>query len=151
MIQITARLVVAQLLSCLGSFKVVGDRVSSQASIPYEDMPAVIALLTLWPTLGSSIGSAVSSAIWADEMLDRIFIEMPCVSEKVVSTRYGNIKKLRASYEFEDGRGLFVHIPTSMATSRLQLLFWLPSHSSLLCSCPVSIWVNNKMLSRMQA
>ncbi|PVH75838.1 MFS general substrate transporter [Cadophora sp. DSE1049] len=102
MIQDTARLVVAQLLFCLGSFNVVGARVGSQASVPHEDMASVIALLTLCSTLGSSIGSAVSSAIWTDEMLDRMFMEMPGVSEKTVRTLYGNIKKLRTSYDFDD-------------------------------------------------
>ncbi|KAK0103836.1 hypothetical protein ONS96_004946 [Cadophora gregata f. sp. sojae] len=102
MIQDTARLIVAQLLFCLGSFNVVGARVGSQASVPHEDMASVIALLTLWSTLGSSIGSAVSSAIWTNEMLDQMYMEMPGVDGKTVRTLYGNIKKLRTSYDFDD-------------------------------------------------
>ncbi|KAI8160330.1 Siderophore iron transporter 3 [Colletotrichum sp. SAR 10_65] len=102
MVQDTARLVIAQLLYCLGSFNVVGARVGSQASVPHEDMATIIAVLTLWSTLGSSVGSAVSSAIWTSEMLDRMRKEMPDVDEKTLAKLYGNIKKLRTTYDFND-------------------------------------------------
>jgi MFS family permease len=102
MVQDTARLVVAQLVFCLGSFNVVGVRVGSQASVPHEDMASIIALLTLWSTLGSSIGSAVSSAIWTHEMLDRMRAEMPGVNEATLAKLYGNIRTLRTAYEFSD-------------------------------------------------
>jgi MFS family permease len=102
MVQDTARLVVAQLIFCLGSFNVVGARVGSQASVPHEDMASIIALLTLWSTLGSSIGSAVSSAIWTNEMLARMRQEMPGVDEKTMLKLYGNIKTLRTAYDFND-------------------------------------------------
>ncbi|KAF0317888.1 hypothetical protein GQ607_014912 [Colletotrichum asianum] len=102
MVQDTARLVVAQLLYCLGSFNVVGARVGSQASVPHEDMATIIAVLTLWSTLGSSVGSAVSSAIWTSEMLDRMRKEMPDVDEKTLAKLYGSIKKLRTTYDFDD-------------------------------------------------
>ncbi|KAH0434506.1 hypothetical protein CcaCcLH18_05249 [Colletotrichum camelliae] len=98
----TARLVIAQLLYCLGSFNVVGARVGSQASVPHEDMATIIAVLTLWSTLGSSVGSAVSSAIWTSEMLDRMRKEMPDVDEKTLAKLYGSIKKLRTTYDFDD-------------------------------------------------
>ncbi|QDS71941.1 hypothetical protein FKW77_000787 [Venturia effusa] len=101
MVQDTTRLVLAQLIFCLGSFNVVGARVGSQASVPHEDMASVIALLTLWSTLGSSIGSAISSAIWTDEMLDRMYMEMPGVERKTVQTLYGSITKLR-KYDWDD-------------------------------------------------
>jgi hypothetical protein len=88
------------LLFCLGSFNVVGARVGSQASVPHEDMASVIALLSLWSTLGSSVGSAVSSAIWTNEMLKRMYIEMDGVDKATVLKLYGDIKKLRTSYDF---------------------------------------------------
>ena len=102
MTQDTARLVIAQLVFCLGSFNVVGVRVGSQASVPHDDMASIIALLTLWSMLGSSIGSAVSSAIWTHEMLPRMRAEMPGVSEATIAKLYGNIKTLRTSYDFGD-------------------------------------------------
>ncbi|KAK5047103.1 hypothetical protein LTR84_007046 [Exophiala bonariae] len=102
MIQDTARLVVAQLMFCLGSFNVVGVRVGSQASVPHEDMASIIALLTLWSTLGSSVGSAVSSAIWTNRMLDRMRMEMAGVDEATILKLYGSIRKLRTGYPYED-------------------------------------------------
>ncbi|KAH6692196.1 major facilitator superfamily domain-containing protein [Plectosphaerella plurivora] len=102
MIQDTTRLVVAQLIFCLGSFNVVGARVGSQASVPHEDMASLIALLTLWSTLGSSVGSAVSSAIWTNQMLERMYIELPGVDKATVLKLYGSIRSLRKSYAFDD-------------------------------------------------
>ncbi|KAF4463474.1 Siderophore iron transporter 3 [Fusarium albosuccineum] len=102
MVQDTARLVIAQLLYCLGSFNVVGVRVGSQASVPHEDMASLISLLTLWSTLGSSIGSAVSSAIWTNEMLNRMYKEMPDVPKETILEIYGSIKTLRSTYDFND-------------------------------------------------
>ncbi|PHH62143.1 hypothetical protein CDD81_7517 [Ophiocordyceps australis] len=99
MVQDTARLALAQLIFCLGAFNIVGARVGSQASVPHDDMASMIALLSLWSTLGSSLGSAVSSAIWTNEMLDRMRIEMPGVDEATILKIYGNIKKLRTSYD----------------------------------------------------
>lgn len=98
MVQDTTRLVVAQLIYCMGSFNVVGARVGSQASVPHEDMASIIALLSLWSSLGSSVGSALSSAIWTNEMLSRMRKEMPGVDEATILKLYGSIKKLRTSY-----------------------------------------------------
>jgi MFS family permease len=102
MVQDTARLVAAQLIFCLGSFNVVGARVGSQASVPHEDMASIISLLTLWSTLGSSIGSAISSAIWTNEMLERMYMEMPDVNRTTIQKIYGNITQLRANYQFDN-------------------------------------------------
>lgn len=102
MIQDTARLIIAQLFMCLGSFNVVGVRVGSQASVPHEDMATMISVLTLWSTLGSSIGSAISSAIWTNEMLDQMRQDMPGVSEATLKKLYGSIRSLRTGYEFDD-------------------------------------------------
>lgn len=102
MVQDTPRLILGQLIFCLGSFNVVGVRVGSQASVPHEDMATIIALLTLWSTLGSSIGSAVSSAIWTNKMLSRLTHELPGVERKTILKIYGNIKTLRTAYPFDD-------------------------------------------------
>lgn len=101
MTQSTARLTVAQLLFCLGSFSVVGARVGSQASVPHEDMATVISLLSLWSTLGSSVGSAISSAIWTNMMLERMQRELPTVPLATLEKLYGSIIKVRAGYAFD--------------------------------------------------
>ncbi|KAH8893567.1 major facilitator superfamily siderophore-iron transporter [Thozetella sp. PMI_491] len=98
----TGRLIAAQLIFCLGSFNVVGARVGSQAAVPHEDMATVIALLSLWSTLGSSVGSAVSSAIWTSQMLERMHEEMPATTPtSTIEKLYGSITKLR-NYIFDD-------------------------------------------------
>lgn len=101
MVQDTARLVIAQLVFCLGSFTVVGARVGSQASVPHEDMASIISLLSLWSTLGSSVGSAIAAAFWTNEMYDRMVQEIPSVNEGEISELYGNIKTLRTAYDFD--------------------------------------------------
>ena len=102
MVQDTARLVSSQLLFCLSSFNVVGLRVGSQASVPHDDMATMISLLTLWSTLGSSVGSAVSSVFWTNEMLDRMYLEMPGTKKSTIDGIYKSIKKLRTGYDFDD-------------------------------------------------
>ncbi|KAF7557405.1 hypothetical protein G7Z17_g664 [Cylindrodendrum hubeiense] len=126
MVQDTARLVVAQLVFCLGSFNIVGARVGSQASVPHEDMASIIALLSLWSTLGSSVGSAVSSAIWTNEMLDRMRKEMPGVDEATMSELYGSIRTLRTAYDFDSpirqgAIRAYSHVNGHIATTALLL------------------------------
>lgn len=102
MTQDTARLTAAQLVFCLGSFNIVGARVGSQASVPHEDMASVISLLTLWSTLGSSVGSAISAGIWTSEMRSLMYREMPAGTDSAtIDKLYGSIKKLR-SYDLDD-------------------------------------------------
>lgn len=47
-----------------GAFSVVGSRVASQASVPHQDMAQVIALLSLWTSLGGSLGTSIAAAVW---------------------------------------------------------------------------------------
>lgn len=64
-----ARLTMAQLLTGMGgAFSVVGSQVSSQGSVPHQDVALVIALLSLWTNIGASIGSAIASAVWTHAM-----------------------------------------------------------------------------------
>ncbi|KAL2826558.1 hypothetical protein BJY01DRAFT_255956 [Aspergillus pseudoustus] len=61
----TVALVFSQLLnSAGGACSVVGTRVASQASVPHQDLAAIIAQLSLWTKLGSSVGSAISSHMY---------------------------------------------------------------------------------------
>ncbi len=58
-------LVWTQLLIAIGgAFSVVGSRVSSQASVPHADLAQVIALVSLWTSLGGSVGTAIAAAVW---------------------------------------------------------------------------------------
>lgn len=59
-----AELVWTQILIGMGgAFSVVGSRVASQASVPHQDLASVIALLSLWTSLGSAVGSAIGESI----------------------------------------------------------------------------------------
>lgn len=102
MTQDTARLVASQLIFCLSSLNVVGARVGVQASVPHDDVASLISIISLWSTLGSSTGSAVASAIWTNQMLKQMYKELPGVSADTVTEIYGDIKALRADYDFLD-------------------------------------------------
>lgn len=45
-----------------GACSVVGSKVASQASVPHQDMATVMALLALWTSVGSAIGSAAGAS-----------------------------------------------------------------------------------------
>ncbi len=58
-------LVWTQLLIAIGgAFSVVGSRVASQASVPHADLAQVISLISLWTSLGGSVGYAIAAAVW---------------------------------------------------------------------------------------
>ncbi|KAJ7158890.1 hypothetical protein C8R46DRAFT_1165174 [Mycena filopes] len=60
-----AVLVMSQILTSMGgAFSVIGSQVATQASVPHQDMALVIALLSLWTSVGGGIGSAIAAAIW---------------------------------------------------------------------------------------
>lgn len=61
-------------------------------------MASTISLLTLWFTLGSSIGRTVSSAIYTSEILNRMCQEMPRADEATILKLYASTKKLRTNY-----------------------------------------------------
>ncbi|KAF2449848.1 MFS general substrate transporter [Karstenula rhodostoma CBS 690.94] len=100
--QNTAALVVSQILLGFGSFQVIGARVGSQASVPHDDLSSVIAILSLWSTLGSSVGYTIAASIWTGNMLPYMREEMPEASEKTLRTIYGSIKILRKKYDWAD-------------------------------------------------
>ncbi|KAL0064001.1 hypothetical protein AAF712_009069 [Marasmius tenuissimus] len=64
----TAMILSPILIGMGGSFSVVGSTVAAQASVPHQDTALVISLLGLWTAIGSSIGSAVSAALWGATM-----------------------------------------------------------------------------------
>lgn len=100
--QSTAALVMSQLLLGCGAFAVIGARVGSQASVPHEDLSSVIAIMSLWSTLASSVGYTIAASIWTEHMLPFMHEEMPNVPEKTIKTIYGSIKTLRTKYDWED-------------------------------------------------
>lgn len=104
----TGRLVMSQVLvGAGGAFSVIGTQVASQASVPHNDVAAVISLLSLWSNIGGSIGSAIAVSVWGNMMPKRLRAHLPAsVSDEQVATFYGSITSIRAyPYESEIRQG----------------------------------------------
>ncbi|KAF2158825.1 hypothetical protein M409DRAFT_61330 [Zasmidium cellare ATCC 36951] len=99
--QSTAILVISQIILGFGAFSVVGGRVASQVSVPHEDLSQVIAQLSLWSSLSSSIGGTIGAVVWENEMLPNMRDECPSsTSAATLRKIYGSIKSLR-DYPFD--------------------------------------------------
>ncbi|KAL1710002.1 major facilitator superfamily domain-containing protein [Schizophyllum commune] len=84
-----------------GSFSVVASRIASQASVPHQDTATVIALLSLWSKIGSSVGSAIAAVIWADRMPVYLREELPSsVNDTQVLKFFSNIKLIKV-YDYD--------------------------------------------------
>lgn len=101
--QSTAALAISQILLGTGALTVIGARVGSQASVPHSDLATVIANLSLWSTLGSSVGYAIAGAIWSSKMPHFMKEECPAdTPDSTLQTIYGSIKILRSEYAWDD-------------------------------------------------
>ena len=100
----TGALIMSQVLVGFGgSMSVVGSRVASQASVPHQDVALAISLLSLWSKIGSAIGSAIVSVIWATQMPKQLRLHLPAsATETDVQTLFSSVKKIRTLYEFDD-------------------------------------------------
>ncbi|GAA5833832.1 hypothetical protein JCM11251_005980 [Rhodosporidiobolus azoricus] len=99
----TARLVMSQVFTGLGgAMSVVGSQVSSQASVPHQDVALVIALLALWTAIGGAIGQAVSAGVWENHMPTNLRKYLPeSVNDTMVETFFGDITQIKA-YDYND-------------------------------------------------
>lgn len=97
----TLRIIWSQILSGMGGgFNVVASGVALQASIPHRDMAISISIVSLISSIGASIGSSVSTAIWQGKMKQSLRKYMPSsVSDLQVESFYSNISNLR-NYSF---------------------------------------------------
>ncbi|KAL5335904.1 hypothetical protein BJX70DRAFT_304707 [Aspergillus crustosus] len=93
----TAALVMAQLLNAMGgACSVVGTRVASQASVPHQDLAAIISQLSLWTKLGSSVGSAISSHMYTSKYMNNLLSEG--LSAADAATFYGSSTSARTKF-----------------------------------------------------
>ncbi|GAA5919883.1 hypothetical protein JCM6882_001990 [Rhodosporidiobolus microsporus] len=99
----TARLVMSQVFTGLGgAMSVVGSQVSSQASVPHQDVALVIALLALWTAIGGAIGTAVSAGVWENHMPVNLRKFIPeSVNDTMIETFFGDITQIKA-YDYND-------------------------------------------------
>lgn len=92
----TASFVMCQILTGVGSaYDTVGTVISSQASVPHQDMSLVMALLLLWSTIGSSIGYTISGSIWTSKVYTYLRENIPLnVSDDDVYSYYTDFTTL---------------------------------------------------------
>ncbi|WVO15520.1 hypothetical protein L204_103179 [Cryptococcus depauperatus] len=78
-----------------GACSVVGSQVATRASVPHADMALAMALLALWTHIGGAIGSAISAAIWTDQLPKHLHATQ-------INAIYGSITKAGAVTEHRD-------------------------------------------------
>ncbi|KAK0459375.1 MFS general substrate transporter [Desarmillaria tabescens] len=89
-------LVWTQLLIAIGgAFSVVGSRVASQASVPHADLAQVISLISLWTSLGGSVGYAIAAAVWTGKMPGYLHKHLPNKTDAEIAKIFGSIKSAR--------------------------------------------------------
>lgn len=69
--------------------------------MPHEDLASIIALLSLWSTLGSAIGGAVAAAMWTADMPDNLAKFLPDSTAELRAKFYGSITAITA-VDFND-------------------------------------------------
>ena len=102
-------LVMAQLLVGGGAAcQVVGARVASQASVPHQDLTTVIALLSLWSSIGNAIGSAISGAVWTSKLPGYLREFMPASTNATeINTYFTNLNAIRLlDYDSPERQGI---------------------------------------------
>lgn len=102
----TASFVMCQVLMGFGSaYSTIGTQISSQASVPHQDLSLVMSLVLLWSTIGSAIGSAIAAPIWSSKMpaYFREFIPNTYTDEEVYGF-YTDMSSLRAMPYDSDAR-----------------------------------------------
>ncbi|KAH3684753.1 hypothetical protein WICPIJ_004284 [Wickerhamomyces pijperi] len=88
----TAAVVWTQILIGIGgACSVVGSQVNSQASVPHQETAMIISLLSLWSSIGQSIGSAVATAIWQNKLPVYMAKNLPSWNETTVLEYYNDI------------------------------------------------------------
>lgn len=92
----TGSFVMCQILTGLGSaYDTVGTVISSQASVPHQDMSSVMALLLLWSTVGSAIGYTISGLVWTSRMYNFLREALPLsVTDDEVYAYYTDLTSL---------------------------------------------------------
>ncbi|RLV86839.1 Siderophore iron transporter 3 [Meyerozyma sp. JA9] len=92
----TGSFVMCQVLTRLGSaYDTVGTIISSQASVPHQDMSTVMTLLLLWSTVGSAIGYTISGSVWTSRMYNYLRETIPSsVTDEEVYAYYTDLSSL---------------------------------------------------------
>src|SRR4051794_34204938 len=77
----------------------MGNQLASQASVPHQDVALAISLLLLWSSIGASIGSAVSVAVWSNRMPGNLREFLPAsVNETQIADFFADSASLSSSF-----------------------------------------------------
>lgn len=92
------RLTMSQVLAGAGgAFSVVASQVSSQGSVPHQDVALVIALLSLWTAIGGAIGTAIASGVWTSSMPGNLRRFIPLsTSDEDIALFFADITTIKA-------------------------------------------------------
>ncbi|WVQ73777.1 hypothetical protein IAR50_003357 [Cryptococcus sp. DSM 104548] len=116
------------LISMGGACSVVGSQVATQASVPHADLALAMALLALWTRIGGAIGSAISAAIWTNQLPKQLTANLsPYMNSTQINTIYGSIAKARAVTEHRD----------LVRKSYLDAAWYLEVPALVLCVLPI--------------
>ena len=102
----TGLYVMCQVLMGFGSaYSTIGTQISSQASVPHQDLSLVMSLLLLWSTVGSAIGYTISAPIWSSKLPGYLRRFIPdTYSDEEVFGFYSDVSSLRALPYDSDAR-----------------------------------------------
>src|SRR4051794_15632371 len=84
----------------------MGNQLASQASVPHQDVALAISLLLLWSSIGASIGSAVSVAVWSNRMPGNLREFLPAsVNETQIADFFADSASLFSSFSSSSEAG----------------------------------------------
>lgn len=98
----TAELVWSQLLQGAGGgFASTISGVMAVAMVPHSDMAVVSALVLLFAEIGNSLGSAIATAVWTNQMPGYLAEHVPTNNQTLLNELYGSITVI-ATYAPDD-------------------------------------------------
>ncbi|KAI9315575.1 major facilitator superfamily domain-containing protein [Dichotomocladium elegans] len=92
-----AELVWCQLLQGIGGgFASVITQLIAQALVSHNDVAVVTALVLLITEIGNSVGSAIATAVWTNQMPTQLAAHVPTTNATLLAELYGSITNIAA-------------------------------------------------------
>lgn len=91
-----------------GGFNVVASATALLAAVPHRDLAEAMAILSLWSSIGQSIGGAVATAIWGLKMRSEFRKYLPSsFSDEQVNSYFQDLTAIRDDFAWgsEERRG----------------------------------------------
>ncbi|KAL7410361.1 hypothetical protein BDY24DRAFT_418092 [Mrakia frigida] len=97
-----AEIVMCQVLQGLGGgFAAITLQVSAQAGVVHADVATVTALVLLITEIGNSVGSAIATAVWTNQMPAQLAIHVPGNNATLNALLFGSITNIM-TYPIDD-------------------------------------------------